>query len=94
MKTRKKIETEKVNTLLEQRYLNDKFLFEDTKYQLTPIDGEFQKIVAIEDNGDLKKRELNPEELEVLKQENKFSKGKNQQDALNLIQKLIGLQSN
>jgi hypothetical protein len=50
MKTRKKIETEKVNALLEQRYLHNKFIKEEsTETQL--------KLTAtpVEDKGSVKK---------------------------------------
>jgi len=63
MKTRKKIETEKVNALLEQRYLHNKFLKEDEQLkspqlQVTSIKGKPGKykisIFQEDPNGNLK----------------------------------------
>lgn len=65
MNHRKKQNTNEVNRLLEQRYFQNKFLNEDTNYQVTPdMDDTSKKTIkAIEDGVP---RELTPEEIKII----------------------------
>jgi hypothetical protein len=96
MKSRKQVEIQKINLLAERRYFESKFLNEDIKYQLSPIDSDYLKIEVIDttDPEKIVKRDLNDEEkkqLDLKKQEeNKFLKDDNEQQkkALDIIQNL------
>lgn len=83
MGTRKKQFFKNANVMAEQRYFNNKFINEDTRYQLTPTEenGKFS-IKAIEQG---QPRDLNYEEMKKLGNENEFE----QEVALKKIKELL-----
>jgi hypothetical protein len=84
MGTRKKQFFKNANVMAEQRYFNNKFINEDTRYQLTPTgeNGKFS-IKAIEQGQP--PRDLNDEEMKKLDNENEFE----QEVALKKIKELL-----
>lgn len=95
MRTRKKIETDKVNTLLEQRYLYNKFLKEDEQpklpqLQVMNVEGKIGKykisIFQEDSNGNLKNI-MTPEISQKLKLMDEYASQEDAQKAIDNINK-------
>jgi hypothetical protein len=65
MKSRKQIEIQKINLLVEKRYFENKFLNEDIKYQITPNGSEEDNFIIKAFEGE-SFRELNSDEQNIV----------------------------